>query len=123
MSRSPAGSLVVLVLGVGQVEALDGRAGDRPVVRGGDVGEQQPACGAGHPHEQEEVLVDRDQPERAAVAGEAAQRGGERVEVGEQRVGELLDLPDALLAVGDQGEVDALEGLGGPRHDSLLVRS
>ena len=66
----------------------------------------------------EEVLVDRDQPERAAVAGEAAQRVGERVDVAEHVVGELLDLPDALLAVGGEGEVDSVRLLG---HDDLRL--
>ncbi len=69
--------------------------------------------GAGHPDEDEEVLVHRDHPERTAVTGVAAQLGGEGVEVADPVLGDLLDLPDALLAVGDDGEVDTLGELFG----------
>ena len=62
----------------------------------------------------EEVLVDRDHPERSAVAGEPSQRVGQGLDVGEHVVRELLDLPDALLAVGGEGEVDSVLLVG---HD------
>ena len=66
----------------------------------------------GDPDDDEEVLVDRDHADRPAVAGEAAQRVGQGVEVHEHVVGELLHLPDALLAVGGQGEVDSVDLVG-----------
>ena len=108
--------LVVLVLGHRQAEEVDGRAGQLPLVGGGDVGEQHPGHRAGDADDHEEVLVDGDHADGAAVTGEAAQGVGERVDVAEDVVGELLDLPDALLAVGGQGEVDSVLLLG---HDTL----
>ncbi len=108
--------LVVLVLGHRQTEEVDGGAGQLPLVGGGDVGEQHAGHRAGDPDDQEEVLVDGDHADGAAVTGEAAQGVGERVDVAEDVVGELLDLPDALLAVGGHGEVDSVLLLG---HDIL----
>ena len=43
-----------------------------------------------------------------ALYGIPAELGGEGLDVLDLLEGELLDLPDALLAVGDDGEVDAL---------------
>ena len=77
------------------------------------------ACGAGDPDDHEEVLVDRDHADGAAVTGEAAQRVGEGVDVGQHVVGQLLDLPHALLAVGGQGEVDSVQLLGHDVHTPL----
>ena len=65
-------------------------------------------CLARDPDQHEEVLVDRDQPERAEVTGPAAQLGGERVDVVRPSSRDLLDLPDVLLAVGHESEVHAL---------------
>ena len=49
MPRSPAGSLVVLVVGQRELEVLTTDARDRPVGGGGDVGEQQPDVRRRHP--------------------------------------------------------------------------
>ena len=75
---------------------------------------------AGDPDHDEEVLVDRDQADRPVVTGEAAQRGGEGLDVLHVVVGQLSDLPDAFLAVGGQGEV-ALRPTA--RHVHLQGRS
>ena len=58
-------------------------------------------------------------PDGAAVTGEPAQRVGQRVDVAEHVVDELLDLPDALFAIGGQGEVDAVDRL----DHALTLRS
>ena len=108
MPRSPAGSWSSSSSGSGRSRWSTTERASGQSVAAVDVGEQQPDVGAEHPHQQEEVLVDGDQAERAAVAGVATQLDREPVEVGGRVVVELLDLPDTLLAVGDQGEVDAL---------------
>ena len=101
------GLLVLVVVGQRQVEPVDHRAGDRPVGGGGDVREQQPHLGAEHPDQHEEVLVDRHQADGPPVAGVPAQLHAQPVEVRGQVVVELLELPDAFLAVGDESEVHA----------------
>src|SRR6478752_6698705 len=101
--------LVVLVLRRRQAQEADGGAGQLPLVGGGDVGEQDPGARAGHAHDDEEVLIHRHQADGTAVTGEAAQRVGEPVDVLDDVVGELLDGPHTLVAVGGQGEVDAID--------------
>ena len=68
--------------------------------------------GAGDPHQHEEVLVDRDHPDRTTVTGEPAQRVAEGLDVGEHVVGKFLHLPHAFLAIGGEREVDLVELLG-----------
>ena len=55
---------VVLVLGFRETELLNGRPSDLPFVGGGDVGEQDAHRRAGDAHDDEEVLVDRNQADR-----------------------------------------------------------
>jgi hypothetical protein len=100
---------------------LDHGGGERPVGRRRHVGQQQPDLGAEHAHQQEEVLVDGHQAQRPAVTRVAAQLHGELVHVRGLLGLELLELPETLLAVGDQDEVHTfgvrLELL---RHVTLL---
>ena len=93
--------------GWSQPEVVEHGARELPLVGGGDVGEQEPDVVAEHPRGDEEVLVDRDQAERAAVAGVLPQRVQEGRELVAEPHRQRLDLPDAVLAVGDHGEVDA----------------
>jgi hypothetical protein len=109
-------SLLVLVLELGQTELRDGRARQLPLLRGGDVGEQDPHLGTSDPDDHEEVLVDGHHPDRTAVARESSQRPGQRRHVDEDVVDELDDLPDPLLAVGGHREVDTFDLLA---HDYL----
>ena len=102
--------LFVLVLGRRQPERVDGRGGELPLVAGGHVGEQDPGRRAGDADDEEEVLVDGDQADRAAVTGEPAQRVREGLDVAQDVVDELLEPPDPLLAVGREGEVDPVAG-------------
>ncbi len=116
-SRSPAGTWSSSSSGGGRPRNVDRGAGELPLVGGGDVGEQDPGVRPGDPDDHEEVLVDRDQADRAAVAGEPAQGVGEGLDVPEGVVGELLHLPDAFLPVGGQREVHSVL-LVGHAHSS-----
>ncbi len=70
----------------------------------------------------EEVLLDRDQADDAPVAGEAPQRGHQRLDVRRVVGRQLGDLPDALLAVGGEREVDRFGGRAGCGHAASVTR-
>ncbi|EON25733.1 uracil phosphoribosyltransferase [Nocardioides sp. CF8] len=92
-----------------QAEELERRLGQVPLLGGRDVAEEDAGRGTVHAHDHEEVLVDGDQSHRALVAGQAPQRGAERLDRLVGRRGDVLHLPPAVVPVGGQREVDTVE--------------
>ena len=72
---------LVVVLGNLEAEEVDHVAGDRPVGGGDRVRAEHLHVLAAHPHDHEHLGGDRDQRDRAAVAGHAAQLGDQGVQV------------------------------------------
>ncbi len=68
----------------------------------------------GDADDDEEVLVDGDHRHRAAVARDAAQRVGDRLDVAEVVVGQVLHGPLTVRAEGREGEVDPVVVLDHP---------
>ena len=115
MSRSPAGARARSrrppAAARRQVERL---AGDRPLPDGGHVGHA--AAGRRRPRDgaRGRSRRRRSTPERRASRRLLADRGDQRVRSAAAAVRQRADLPSAVLAEGDQGEVD--QGVLGHCH-------
>ena len=108
MVEVAGGHLVVVVLGhrAGRGRSTTER-GERPLVGGGDVGEQEPDVARRRPGRAgRSPRRPRPARSRRRRRGSGAARAARRSRSVEHAWAQLGDLPDAFLAVGGQGEVD-----------------
>ncbi len=98
----------VLVFGDGQVQVGHHLAGQGPVQGRGEVGQEHRGLPADHPDGDEEVILHRGQPDRAADAGLLVEHMDQPGQVLGERGGQQVHVPGVIFAVHDDGDIVAL---------------